>query len=268
MHVVSPITLHALTPPRPHPTPPSPCLPPFSGAYEHLDKITKRLINGILDAAKETGHGARAAAAVGLLAAAASCCSMRLPARWLAAAGDASCFPAHPALLWACALAWHPPDRPSSAPHPPLAPPTPFAAAMCGGSISGMFGFFFCDGPVHSFEDAKAAGGGGALLYWHGLHDTAGWEHRSPVQARCWQPLALVLPFSMRRTPCNSPPPTPTHRPCCADTAKFGRFHRGMLEHGVYLAPSQFEAGFTSLAHTEADIDATIEAARAVLKSL
>jgi glutamate-1-semialdehyde 2,1-aminomutase len=41
-----------------------------------------------------------------------------------------------------------------------------------------------------------------------------------------------------------------------------------MLEHGIYLAPSQFEAGFTSLAHTEADIDRTIEAARAVLKSL
>ncbi|MEY3334762.1 MAG: hypothetical protein RLZZ176_3065, partial [Cyanobacteriota bacterium] len=31
-----------------------------------------------------------------------------------------------------------------------------------------------------------------------------------------------------------------------SDTAKFGRFHRGMLEHGIYLAPSQFEAGFTS----------------------
>ena len=53
-----------------------------------------------------------------------------------------------------------------------------------------------------------------------------------------------------------------------ADTAKFGRFHRGMLEQGVYLAPSQFEAGFTSLAHTEADVDRTIEAARSVLKSL
>lgn len=53
-----------------------------------------------------------------------------------------------------------------------------------------------------------------------------------------------------------------------ADTAKFGRFHRGMLEQGVYLAPSQFEAGFTSLAHTEEDIDRTIEAARKVLASL
>jgi glutamate-1-semialdehyde 2,1-aminomutase len=53
-----------------------------------------------------------------------------------------------------------------------------------------------------------------------------------------------------------------------SDTAKFGRFHRGMLEKGIYLAPSQFEAGFTSLAHTDEDIDRTIEAAREVLSSL
>ena len=53
-----------------------------------------------------------------------------------------------------------------------------------------------------------------------------------------------------------------------SDTEKFGRFHRGMLERGVYLAPSQFEAGFTSLAHTEADIDRTIAAARDTLASL
>lgn len=57
------------------------------GAYEHLDKVTSRLIKGILDAGKEAGH------------------------------------------------------------------------AMCGSSISGMFGFFFCEGPVSSFEDAKDAGG-------------------------------------------------------------------------------------------------------------
>ncbi|MCA2504965.1 MAG: glutamate-1-semialdehyde 2,1-aminomutase [Microcystis sp. M54BS1] len=53
-----------------------------------------------------------------------------------------------------------------------------------------------------------------------------------------------------------------------ADVAKFGRFHRGMLERGVYLAPSQFEAGFTSLAHTEADIERTLAAAQEVLESL
>jgi len=78
--------------------------------------------------------------------------------------------------------------------------------AVCGGSISAMFGMFFTGGPVHNYEDAKKA-----------------------------------------------------------DTAKFGRFHRGMLERGVYLAPSQYEAGFTSLAHTDADIDRTLAIAKEVL---
>ena len=82
--------------------------------------------------------------------------------------------------------------------------------AMVGGSVGGMFGFFFSDTEISSFADAKAHG----------------------------------------------------------DAAKFGRFHRGMLERGVYLAPSAYEAGFTSLAHTDADIDATIAAAKEVLKTL
>jgi len=107
------------------------------GTYESLDRITSRLIAGLLNVAKETGH------------------------------------------------------------------------AACGGSISGMFGLFFTEGPVHSYEDAKKS-----------------------------------------------------------DLAKFSKFHRGMLEQGVYLAPSQFEAGFTSLAHTDEDIDRTIEAARSVMSSL
>jgi glutamate-1-semialdehyde 2,1-aminomutase len=107
------------------------------GSYEHLETVTSRLIAGLLQAAKDTGH------------------------------------------------------------------------AACGGSISGMFGLFFTAGPVHNFEAAKGA-----------------------------------------------------------DLAKFSRFHRGMLEQGVYLAPSQFEAGFTSLQHTEADIDRTIAAARSVLSTL
>jgi glutamate-1-semialdehyde 2,1-aminomutase len=50
-----------------------------------------------------------------------------------------------------------------------------------------------------------------------------------------------------------------------ADTSRFARFHRAMLERGVYLAPSQFEAGFLSAAHGAAEIDATIEAAHAAL---
>jgi len=52
-----------------------------------------------------------------------------------------------------------------------------------------------------------------------------------------------------------------------SDLEKFSRFHRAMLERGVYLAPSQFEAGFTSLAHTEEDVDKTIAAAKDVFAS-
>jgi glutamate-1-semialdehyde 2,1-aminomutase len=46
------------------------------------------------------------------------------------------------------------------------------------------------------------------------------------------------------------------------DTARFAQFFHFMLERGVYLAPSQFEAGFVSAAHSEADIAATVAAAR------
>jgi len=80
---------------------------------------------------------------------------------------------------------------------------------VCGGSISGMFGFFFCKGPVQCFEDATAS-----------------------------------------------------------DTDKFGRWHRGMLKRGVYLAPSQYEAGFMSLAHTEEDVDFALKAAKEVFAEL
>ena len=74
---------------------------------------------------------------------------------------------------------------------------------ITGGSVSAMFGFFLCDGPVRNFEEAKAT-----------------------------------------------------------DSERFGKLHRAMLERGVYLAPSAFEAGFTSLAHSDADIEATINAFR------
>jgi len=80
---------------------------------------------------------------------------------------------------------------------------------VCGGHISGMFGFFFTAGPVKCFADAAKS-----------------------------------------------------------DTEKFARWHRGMLERGVYLAPSQYEAGFMSLSHTDADIDHTIAMAKEVFAEL
>ncbi|HEX8947942.1 MAG TPA: glutamate-1-semialdehyde 2,1-aminomutase [Dissulfurispiraceae bacterium] len=53
-----------------------------------------------------------------------------------------------------------------------------------------------------------------------------------------------------------------------SDTGKFSRFFRGMLDCGVNLAPSQFEAGFISLAHTKTDIGKTVRAAYDTMKRL
>ena len=73
--------------------------------------------------------------------------------------------------------------------------------AINGKNISGMFGFYLCDGPVRNFEEAKQS-----------------------------------------------------------NSEYFAKLHRSMLQKGVYLAPSAFEAGFMSLAHSEDDIDATLKA--------
>src|SRR5512143_2678877 len=53
-----------------------------------------------------------------------------------------------------------------------------------------------------------------------------------------------------------------------SDTIRFGKYFLSMLRNGVNLAPSQFEAGFVSLAHTRSDISKTVEAARKSLKGL
>jgi glutamate-1-semialdehyde 2,1-aminomutase len=53
-----------------------------------------------------------------------------------------------------------------------------------------------------------------------------------------------------------------------SDTNRFGMYFQGMLNHGIYLAPSQFEAGFISTMHDEIVLDTTLEAATAVFKTL
>lgn len=52
------------------------------------------------------------------------------------------------------------------------------------------------------------------------------------------------------------------------DRARFAKYFHGMLAEGIYLAPSQFEAGFLSTAHTAEDIDRTVRAAAKVLRTL
>jgi glutamate-1-semialdehyde 2,1-aminomutase len=53
-----------------------------------------------------------------------------------------------------------------------------------------------------------------------------------------------------------------------SDTKRYARFFREMLDHGIFLAPSQFEAAFVSMAHTSEDISRTIAAARNSLKAI
>ena len=53
-----------------------------------------------------------------------------------------------------------------------------------------------------------------------------------------------------------------------SDRERFKKFFHGMLDAGVYLAPSQFEAGFLSTAHNEVDIEQTVSVAARVIKTL
>ena len=53
-----------------------------------------------------------------------------------------------------------------------------------------------------------------------------------------------------------------------SDTKAFAHFFHAMLDAGIYLAPSVFEAGFISAAHTQEDIDATVAAAQAAFRTL
>ncbi len=53
-----------------------------------------------------------------------------------------------------------------------------------------------------------------------------------------------------------------------SDTKRFARYFWGMIEHGIYLPCSQFEANFVSAAHSDADIDATITAASEVMRAV
>lgn len=53
-----------------------------------------------------------------------------------------------------------------------------------------------------------------------------------------------------------------------SDTDRYGSYFRAMLDEGVYLAPSQFECAFVSLAHTDELIEGTIAAARTAMSGL
>ena len=89
---------------------------------------------------------------------------------------------------------------------------------------------------------------------------TAAREAGIPLQVNAFG--SLVTPFFTARRVRDYASAT------SADTDQYARFFRGMLARGIYLPPSQFEAWFLSAAHTRKDVDATITAARAVLREL
>lgn len=72
----------------------------------------------------------------------------------------------------------------------------------------------------------------------------------------CWQRVGAMFCTFFQAGPVNS-----FADAVKSDTETFGRFFRNMLDNGVNLAPSQFEAGFMSIAHSSEDLDRTIEAA-------
>jgi glutamate-1-semialdehyde 2,1-aminomutase len=53
-----------------------------------------------------------------------------------------------------------------------------------------------------------------------------------------------------------------------SDREQFKKYFHAMLEQGIYLAPSQFEAGFLSTAHAEVDLEKTVSAAALAMKTL
>ncbi|RPJ86032.1 MAG: glutamate-1-semialdehyde-2,1-aminomutase [Acidobacteria bacterium] len=92
-----------------------------------------------------------------------------------------------------------------------------------------------------------------------GLADQA---KQAGVALQVQQCASLLTPF-FATSPVNN-----FHDALNADTTRFASFFRGMLNAGVYLAPSQFEATFVSMAHTQADIDDVVSKAGEVLRKL
>ena len=83
---------------------------------------------------------------------------------------------------------------------------------------------------------------------------------RPPTQAPCLGSIFSTIP---RHRSWITPAPK-----ACADVDRYGSFFHAMLERGVYLAPSQFEAAFMSSAHSAGDIDDTLRAAAEALALL
>ena len=97
-----------------------------------------------------------------------------------------------------------------------------------------------------------------------GVH-AAGWPKRSRGRRAHGVPMQINRVGSMMTAFFTDQPVTDYATAKTSDTQRYAAFFRGMLERGIYLAASQFEAAFVSTAHTDDDIARTIEAAERVL---
>jgi glutamate-1-semialdehyde 2,1-aminomutase len=101
-----------------------------------------------------------------------------------------------------------------------------------------------------------------AKLEHLGARLEAGLVEASRGQDVCVQRIGSMITLFFTKGPVTSWESAKT-----SDTARFGRFHGELLKRGVYWPPAQYEAAFLSFAHTEADIDATIVAAKEALEA-
>ena len=110
------------------------------------------------------------------------------------------------------------------------------------------------------------------LIQTPGFHDTLAARTRLLTDGLQAVADGLGVPFSTNRVGgmfgmfFTNQPVRSFNQATGTDTARFNRFFHGMLERGVYLAPSAFEAGFMSSAHSEQDIADTLQAAREAMR--
>jgi glutamate-1-semialdehyde 2,1-aminomutase len=108
-----------------------------------------------------------------------------------------------------------------------------------------------------------------------GFHQRLGERTNQLVEGLKTAAQAANVPFSTNHVPgmfglffTDKTPVRYFREVMACDVERFKRFFHGMLDAGVYLAPSAFEAGFVSSAHTSADIEQTVAAARKVFGKL
>ncbi len=138
------------------------------------------------------------------------------------------------------------------------------------GGRSDIMSYVAPSGPVYqagtlsgNFPGSRGGSGGSAPFCRHIRKSTPGLNRAAGALAACAPANITVNRVGSMMTWFFTDQPVTSYESAkTSDSKRFGRFFHAMLERGIYLPPSQYEAMFISAAHTEADIERTIEAAR------